>query len=120
MDALADRGHNLTVVSSGLKLQSRKNIHYIHMEKAFDILQNMNFDDMSNDNIFTGLMAGYDYNILVAEGFKLGCFNFFSLRFQKFKESSNLKVSRQSWSIQMNLNLIWLFMTSLVDQFCCR
>lgn len=69
INGLVAKGHNLTVITTFLKNKSNNpNLNFIYLEKAYDYLKSMDLSDMSNDNVFSGLMAGYKYNVLVTDG----------------------------------------------------
>lgn len=68
MNALTSKGHNLTVITTLTQNQPAPNLHLIYLEKAYEYLKAMSLSDMSNDNVFTGLIAGYKYNVMVADG----------------------------------------------------
>lgn len=71
MNGLLEKGHNLTVVTTFMKNNPAQNLQFIYLEKAYDYLKTMDLSDMSNDNVFTGLIAGYKYNVIVTDGEKV-------------------------------------------------
>lgn len=67
MEALAARGHNLTIVSADIEPHSRENMTYIHLEKAYSFLT-LDLNEMANENAFGGVRSLYAWGIGMCKG----------------------------------------------------
>lgn len=61
MEGLARKGYNLTIVSVDIDIITLPNMHYIHMEKAYEALydstEKIDLLQMSNDNSFKAIFS---------------------------------------------------------------
>lgn len=71
---LAQAGHNVTFVSADISKESRENVHYIHLEKAyliyFESMKGQDFDMMSymDSSIFTQIIGFHDFIKISCDG----------------------------------------------------
>ncbi|CAD7082964.1 unnamed protein product [Hermetia illucens] len=71
VNKLAERGHNITVLSVHLSKTTPKNVHYIHLEKtASHIWQKAVFtlNDITLEKSYRLIKIGYSYMQLICEG----------------------------------------------------
>lgn len=72
-DALAAKGHNVTIVSSDVEKSPPENVHYIELEETYPELysgpHNVDLMEMANENVFTSVMSFYrDFVITECRG----------------------------------------------------
>lgn len=69
MEALAERGHNLTIVSADVEAHRKENMTYIHLEKAYAFLaEALDLNEMANDNAFGGVRGLYAWGTGMCKG----------------------------------------------------
>ncbi|XP_053687396.1 UDP-glucosyltransferase 2-like [Sabethes cyaneus] len=81
VDALAAKGHNLTILSADVEKDSPANVHYVELEQTYPELysghDNIDLMEMANENIFKAIVSFYgDFviqecrGVLKSEGLK--------------------------------------------------
>uniref|UniRef100_A0A182K8V2 UDP-glycosyltransferases domain-containing protein n=1 Tax=Anopheles christyi TaxID=43041 RepID=A0A182K8V2_9DIPT len=72
VDALAARGHNLTVVSPDIERKPKANVTYIHLEKTYDTIHEgataIDFYEMAQAGIVESMKIFYEYAISMCIG----------------------------------------------------
>ncbi|XP_058827951.1 uncharacterized protein LOC131687877 [Topomyia yanbarensis] len=69
MEALAARGHNLTIVSADVEKVPKTNMTYIHLEEAYTYLHEvLDLGDMANENAFGGVRSLYAWGTGMCKG----------------------------------------------------
>ncbi|XP_055531921.1 UDP-glucosyltransferase 2-like [Wyeomyia smithii] len=69
MEALAARGHNLTIVSADVEKVAKPNMTYIHLERAYSFLHEVvDLGEMSNANAFGGVRSLYAWGTGMCKG----------------------------------------------------
>ncbi|XP_055607209.1 UDP-glucosyltransferase 2-like [Uranotaenia lowii] len=69
MEALAARGHNLTIVSADVEKDAKPNMTYIHLEKAYSYLaEALNLNEMSVASAFGGVRDLYAWGTGMCKG----------------------------------------------------
>nr|XP_019557265.2 LOW QUALITY PROTEIN: UDP-glucuronosyltransferase 2B20 [Aedes albopictus] len=69
MEALAARGHNLTIVSADVESHKKENMTYIHLEKAYSFLtEALDLNEMANANAFGGVRSLYAWGTGMCKG----------------------------------------------------
>uniref|UniRef100_A0A182PSE1 UDP-glycosyltransferases domain-containing protein n=1 Tax=Anopheles epiroticus TaxID=199890 RepID=A0A182PSE1_9DIPT len=72
VDALAARGHNITVVSPDIERKPKPNVTYIHLEKTYDTIHEgstaIDFYEMGQSGILESMKIFYDYAISMCIG----------------------------------------------------
>ncbi|EDS25660.1 UDP-glucuronosyltransferase 2B20 [Culex quinquefasciatus] len=73
VDALAAKGHNLTIVSPDVEKNTVENIHYIELEETYPELysgpHNVDLMEMANENVFKSVISFYrDFVITECQG----------------------------------------------------
>ncbi|XP_055623108.1 uncharacterized protein LOC129766560 [Toxorhynchites rutilus septentrionalis] len=69
IEALAAKGHNLTVVSADVENIPKANITYIHLEKAYSYLHEvLDLSEMANKNTFGGVRDLYAWGTGMCKG----------------------------------------------------
>uniref|UniRef100_A0A8D8GWC6 (northern house mosquito) hypothetical protein n=1 Tax=Culex pipiens TaxID=7175 RepID=A0A8D8GWC6_CULPI len=75
VDALAAKGHNLTVVSPDVEKNTVENVHYIELEETYPELysgpHNVDLMEMANENVFKSVISFYrDFVLTECQGEK--------------------------------------------------
>ncbi|XP_058457959.1 UDP-glucosyltransferase 2-like [Malaya genurostris] len=69
VDALAAKGHNLTIVSANVETNAPKNVHYIELEETYAELYSgpahLDLIEMANENLFTAVASFYNNFVLI-------------------------------------------------------
>ncbi|ETN60648.1 glucosyl/glucuronosyl transferase [Anopheles darlingi] len=72
VDALAAKGHNLTIVSPDVEKKVKPNITYIHLEKTYDAIHEgataIDFYEMAQSGVLESMFIFYDYAISMCTG----------------------------------------------------
>ncbi|XP_058453969.1 UDP-glucosyltransferase 2-like [Malaya genurostris] len=70
MEALAARGHNLTIVSADVeRIPAQPNMTYIHLEKAYSYLhEEIDLNEMARENAFGGVRSLYAWGTGMCRG----------------------------------------------------
>uniref|UniRef100_A0A182NJS8 UDP-glycosyltransferases domain-containing protein n=1 Tax=Anopheles dirus TaxID=7168 RepID=A0A182NJS8_9DIPT len=72
MEALAARGHNLTVVSPDIERKATPNVTYIHLEETYNVIHEgataIDFYEMAQAGIVESMKIFYDYAISMCIG----------------------------------------------------
>ncbi|XP_055608295.1 UDP-glucosyltransferase 2-like [Uranotaenia lowii] len=73
IDALAAKGHNVTVISADVEKSPQQNVHYIELEETYPTLYSgahaISLVEMANENLFSSIRSFYkDFVILECEG----------------------------------------------------
>uniref|UniRef100_A0A182FZT7 UDP-glycosyltransferases domain-containing protein n=1 Tax=Anopheles albimanus TaxID=7167 RepID=A0A182FZT7_ANOAL len=72
VDALAAKGHNLTIVSPDVEKKVKPNITYIHLEKTYDTIHEgstaIDFYEMAQSGVLESMVIFYDYAISMCTG----------------------------------------------------
>jgi glucuronosyltransferase len=73
MEAVAEKGHNLTIVSCDVEKKSPANMHYIHLENMYSFLYNGSSDPldliaMANGGPIDELFDYYKFGTVACEG----------------------------------------------------
>lgn len=66
--ALADKGHNITFVSVDVSKESHQNVHYIQLEKAYDILHGRGAEDSTDKSAVEEIVAFHEIVKLNCDG----------------------------------------------------
>uniref|UniRef100_A0A182QKP4 UDP-glucuronosyltransferase n=1 Tax=Anopheles farauti TaxID=69004 RepID=A0A182QKP4_9DIPT len=63
MDALAQNGHNLTILSADVEKNQPSNVHYVHLEEIYPTLytgpDSIDLLEMANENLFQSVVSFY-------------------------------------------------------------
>lgn len=63
MGALAQAGHNLTILSADVEKNQPDNVHYIHLEEIYPTLytgpESLDLLEMANENEFASVISFY-------------------------------------------------------------
>lgn len=71
MNALAARGHNVTVLSTDRDLQAPENVTYVHMEGVYDLFykeHNINLVHNHNESSVDSVHTLFNFGLLACEG----------------------------------------------------
>lgn len=72
MEAIAARGHNVTIISPDVEKTAQANIHYIHLEEVYPTLYNgsdkIDIIEMANKNAFAEIPLFHDFGLKICEG----------------------------------------------------
>ncbi|GAB0099857.1 UDP-glucuronosyltransferase [Sergentomyia squamirostris] len=75
--ALAEKGHNVTSLSTDIEDVTPKNLHYLHLDKVYDVFydptdqdfkEEFDFLSMGKVNIFMQLLDFFDFPLLTVKG----------------------------------------------------